>query len=262
VSGGGFIVSLKDAAAAMRAHVASAGFAVASVEYRTVVHGATYVDAVADVKEAIRFLRAHPTRYGIDPRRVAVWGESAGGYLAAMVGVTADRPEFDTGAHPEESSSVDAVVDLFGASDLSRIAEDLDVDVQAHYQSPDNHIAAFLGAAGSQLSDVPDLVDAANPMTYIRGHEPAFLLFHGSEDTLISPSQTLMLHEAVRAAGGTSTRLILRSGHGDLEFVGDATTRALWSTTAVADAITSFLHDRLAEPAHFTAPRFGSPGTR
>lgn len=220
------------------------------MEYRTVAHGATFRDAVSDIKEAIRFLRAHAGRFGIAPQRVGVWGESAGGYLASMVGVTGGRPEFDTGTHPEQPSTVDAVVDLFGASDLSRIAEDLDADVQAYYRSPDNHISAFLGAPGHAPAEIPDLVGAANPVTYLGGHQPAFLLLHGSNDTIISPSQTLRLHEALRAAGATSTRLVVRGGgHGDVVFAGDSTTRALWTTAEVVGRITGFLHDRLATPA-------------
>src|SRR5882757_1834274 len=85
VPGGGFVVCQKEMALERRTFVAEAGYAVASIQYRTVRDGATYRDVVADVKSAIRFLRAHSADYGIDSSKVAVWGESAGGYLAAMV---------------------------------------------------------------------------------------------------------------------------------------------------------------------------------
>lgn len=82
VTGGGFAFAPKQSALNLRTYVAEAGFVVASIQYRTVMDGANYRDGIADVKSAIRYLRAHADDYGIDPDKVAVWGESAGGYLA------------------------------------------------------------------------------------------------------------------------------------------------------------------------------------
>ena len=70
------------------------------------------------MKKAIRFLRAHADEYGIDPDRVAVGGESAGGNLASMVGVTNDIAAFDVGEYPEQSSHVSAVVNFYGPAVL------------------------------------------------------------------------------------------------------------------------------------------------
>jgi acetyl esterase/lipase len=99
---------------------------VASIDYRTASDGATYKDAISDVKSAIRYLRAHSDRYGIDPNKVAVWGQSAGGYLAAMTGVTNALEQFEGDGNLGQSSVVQAVVDEFGASDLSKVASDYD----------------------------------------------------------------------------------------------------------------------------------------
>jgi EmrB/QacA subfamily drug resistance transporter len=232
VPGGGFVVSPKEAAPATRAHVARAGFAVASVEYRTVLTGGTYADAVADVADAIRFLRSHADDLGVDPGRVGLWGESAGGYLAAMIGLT---------------TPVDAVVDFFGGSDLARLADDHDEPTRRALRSPGNHVAAFLGEPGRDLRDVPDAVAAADPATYVDATAPPFLLFHGSDDRLVSPSQSLLLHSALRAAGAESTRYVLRgANHGDLAFLGDPDAGRVWSTTTVLDLVTGFLRERLA----------------
>ena len=100
-----------------RAFIAAAGCAVASVEYRTVRQHATYRDGLADVRAAIDHLAGRADAYGIDRSRIAVWGESAGGYLASMAGLTDPR--------------IRAVVDEFGASDLSHIADGFDPRMRA-----------------------------------------------------------------------------------------------------------------------------------
>ena len=77
VPGGGFIASAKAGGRRMRRALAAAGYVVASIEYRTTRHGATYLDGLADVRAAVRFLRAGAAEYRVDPTRVALWGESA-----------------------------------------------------------------------------------------------------------------------------------------------------------------------------------------
>jgi acetyl esterase/lipase len=126
IPGGGFVRASKASAINLRTFVAEAGFVIASIQYRTLPDGANYHDSIADVKSAIRHLRAHADKYGIDPGEVAVWGASAGGYLAAMVGVTGDIKSFDVGDNLDQSSAIQAVVDKFGASDMSKIAADFD----------------------------------------------------------------------------------------------------------------------------------------
>ncbi len=129
--GGAFIFSNKVNAYARRAFVAESGFVVASVEYRTTTDDATYIDSVHDVRHAIAYLVAHAGDYGIDRRSVAVWGESAGGYLSAMTAVTNGVRPFTT---PGPAGRVDAVVDCFGCSDLLTIGADFDGEYQTYYR--------------------------------------------------------------------------------------------------------------------------------
>ena len=134
VPGGGFMMASKEQALNLRTYVADAGFVVASVQYRTMLNGATFRDSVADVKSAIRYLRANARKYDIDAGSVAVWGESAGGYIGSMVGVTNGVKSFDVGNDLDQKSDVQAVVDKFGPSDVSKIAVDFDPQTQAYYQ--------------------------------------------------------------------------------------------------------------------------------
>jgi len=243
VTGGGFVQAPKEAALNLRTYVAEAGFAVASIEYRTVRDGATYRDGIADVKSAVRYLRANAAKYGIDPKRIAVWGESAGAYLVAMAGVTNGNRSFDVGDDLDESSDVQAVVDKFGPSDISKLASDFDPGARAADNQAGNPIAQYIAMApGTRLLDTRIASTAANPLTYVNAAVPAFLIFHGSRDRLISPSQTLVLHNALIAAGGHSVRYVLDgAGHGDLSFLGDVESGLPWSARQTMDLIVEFL---------------------
>jgi len=248
VTGGGFIQAPKEAALNLRTYVAEAGFVVASVEYRTVRDGANYRDGIADVKSAIRYLRANAVKYGIDPAQVAVWGESAGGYLAAMAGVTNGIKSFDVGNDLEQSSDVQAVVDKFGASDLSKLASDFDQAAKDANNAPGNPIARYIGIVPeTRLLDTQIATTTANPLTYVKATHPPFLIFHGSRDRLISPSQTLILHNALTAAGGRSVRYVLEGAdHGDLSFLGDTESGLPWSARETMDIIVDFLRAQTA----------------
>jgi acetyl esterase/lipase len=247
VTGGGFIQAPKESAVNLRTYVAEAGFVVASVQYRTISNGANYRDGIADVKSAIRFLRAHANKYDVDSKRVALWGESAGGYLVAMAGVTNGVKTFDVGNDLEQPSDVQAVIDKFGASDTSRLAADFDSHAREANDAKDNPIAKYIGLdPESHRLDARVAATTANPLTYITSADPPFLIFHGSRDTLVSPSQTLILHNALTVAGAHSTRYVLEgAGHGDLSFLGDTKSGLPWSTRQTMGVIIDFLNASL-----------------
>jgi len=252
VTGGGFIQAPKEGALDLRTYVAEAGFVVASVQYRTIANGAKYRDGISDVKSAIRYLRANADKYEIDPRKVAVWGESAGGYIVAMVGVTNGVKTFDVGSNLDQSSDVQAVIDKFGASDTSKLSADFDSHAQEANNAKDNPIAQYIGLEPrTHLLDARAAATAANPLTYISSADPPFLILHGSQDKLISPSQTLILHNALIAAGAHSTRYVLEgAGHGDLSFLGDSKSGLPWSTNQTMGVIVGFLKSSIGNAQH------------
>jgi len=243
VPGGGFVVAAKESALNLRTYVAEAGFAVASVEYRTTRDGANYRDGVEDIKEAIRYLRANAGQFGIDAGNVVVWGESAGGYLAAMVGVTNDNSSFVGGTNLNQSSDVQGVIDDFGASDISKIAADFDAATQRAIYTNEG-IINYIG----KMSDASSLdrgiaATVANPIKYIHPKTPPFLVFHGNQDRMVSPSQTLLLHDALVTAGVHSTRYVVDgASHGDLTFMGDTHSGLSWSTNQVMNLIVDFIN--------------------
>lgn len=243
VPGGGFMVAAKESALNLRTYVAEAGFVVASVQYRTARDGANYRNGVEDVKSAIRFLRANADKYGIDPDKVAVWGESAGGYLAAMVGVTSQSRAFEAGDNLNQRSDVQGVIDDFGASDISKMAVDFDAATQHEIYSNPGLIQYIGKAPGANAVDPGTAGTAANPVNYIQANTPPFLIFHGNRDRMVSPTQTLILHDALVATGAHSTRYVVDgAAHGDLSFMGDTQSGLLWSTNKVMNLIVDFLN--------------------
>ena len=98
------------------------GFALASLDFRQSTD-ARFPAQVHDIKAAIRFLRAKAATYGYRADRIAIGGSSSGGHLAALVGVTNGHAELEgtVGGYLKESSAVQAILDYYGASNLTTI---------------------------------------------------------------------------------------------------------------------------------------------
>ena len=217
VPGGGFVVAPRRMARRQRAYIAAAGYAVASVEYRTTRQRATYTDGVADIQNAITYLSDHADEFAIDAGRIGIWGESAGGYLASLVGLTDPR--------------IRAVVDQFGASDLSHAADGFDPRMRGTVADPRHPIHRY-GAV------------RANPADLAHPAAPPFLLLHGDDDRIITPAQTGLLHRALIAAGADSTRYVLAgAGHGQLSRTRRQAEQ--WTSVQVQTTIKNFLDQQL-----------------
>jgi acetyl esterase/lipase len=167
-----------------------------------------------------------------------------------MTGATNGEPAFETPGNQEHSSTVEAVIDLFGPSDLLKLGEDFDPAFQAGHLAPGTPAAAFIFGPGTtnSLTDNPAAVAATDPATRLGRATPPFVLFHGSADRLVSPSQTLLLHTALLAHGVQSTRYVLDgAGHGDLAaLLGDPDGALPWSTQELLGYIVNFLDKELS----------------
>lgn len=225
ITGGGFINANKDNYIQQRMALAEAGYVVASIEYR-VAPTAIFPQPLEDVKAAIRFLKANAANYNIAPDKIGLLGGSAGGYLAAMAGTTNGTRQFDKGAYLDQNSNVQAVVDIYGLSDLTKVGADFSETVQDAHKSAGatealwvNGTPVFGGKDGGILAN-PEKANAANPITYISKQTPPFLLMHGDKDGVVSPSQTEILHQALIAQGINSTRYVVEGAeHGGVYWV-------------------------------------------
>ena len=219
VPGGGFMSANNDKTLQQRLDLAEAGYVVASIEYR-VTPQSTFPAPLEDVKAAIRFLRANADSYGIDTDAIAVMGHSAGGYLAALAGTTNGIAEFDKGAFLEQSSEVQAVVDIYGLSDLTDVGSGFSEEVQEMHKSPSAPEAMWVNGPavfgpGGSIHDDPKKAEKANPIHYITKDAPPFLIMHGDSDSLVSPNQTKILHQALVEHGVESSYYVVKgAGHG------------------------------------------------
>jgi acetyl esterase/lipase len=224
VHGGAFMMGDKSMDIAHVADVLEAGYAAAGIDYR-LSGEALFPAAVQDVKAAVRFLRANAAEYGLDPEAFAAWGASAGGNLVSMIGTTGDQQtvlDDPSLGNPDVSSAVDAVVAWFPPVDFLQMAGQFQELYPAacageppSADSPDSPESKYLG---SPVQEVPELAAAANPISYIATATelPVFAIAAGDSDCLVPHQQSMLLHDALAAAGAqTSLTIVPGAGHGD-----------------------------------------------
>lgn len=155
----------------------AAGFIVVSIDYRLAPKH-MFPAQIEDSKAAIRFVRANAKRFHIDPDRIGAMGESAGGHLAALLGLAPKSAGFDVGEHLDQSSAVKAVVDLYGVHDVGK------------FKYRDIKETVF----------PEDLVTRASPIAYIATGAPPFLVIHGEKDGMVPIEQSDLFVKALEEA--------------------------------------------------------------
>lgn len=189
-------------------------FAVAAINYRYSVQ-AIFPAQIHDVKGGIRWLRANAATYNLDPDRFAIFGESSGGHLSALVGTSADVPalEGSIGGNRGVSSGVKAVGQFCAPTDLLALFN------LTHSQN----IARLFGygewwqlqeALDNNTPGLLELIQSANPGPYATANDAVFRIVQGQLDSSVPPIQSQYMHNAIVNAGGTSTLTLLRNvGH-------------------------------------------------
>lgn len=169
----------------------AAGLGCASVDYR-LAPAARYPAPIADVRAALAFLRERAGRYGYDGTRIGVWGESAGGLLALLAGLTVPGVRAIVGWYP--ITDILALPAFTDAASLAEVPE----------------IALF----DASPKAVPDLAAEASPITHVTELAPPTLLVHGDADPEVPLSQSLRFRERMEQAGVDVTlRVVPDAGH-------------------------------------------------
>lgn len=217
--GGGFTSADHEKFLEMRYALACAGYVVAACEYRAVPN--KFPALLEDAKVAVRWMRAHASEFGVDANRIGLLGDSAGGYVVQMAGATNGEKNWDVGDFKEVSSDVQAVVSIYGISDLTTIGEGIgNENVHASAAVTEALLLngpAFKDFAGASVNADPQKAKAASPIGHVDGTEPPFLLMHGSGDKVVSPLQSKKMFEALQNKKVEAEYVLVRGAeHGDL----------------------------------------------
>ena len=142
-----------------------------------------------------------------------------------MIGVTEGVEKFNFGENLEQSSEVQAVVDFFGPSDLTKMGADYSEEIQKGFTSASsgvsllaNGLSAYKNNTGGSILDTPETAKATNPITYINKNAPPFLIFHGNKDTTVSPSQSKILYDALIKNNVETDYYVINGGEHDLKY--------------------------------------------
>lgn len=145
------------------------GFAVVSIDYRKLPDN-FFPAPVSDALCSVRFLHAEQKSLGIDAEKIGIYGFSAGGHLAAMVGLLDSQNAFNEGPYKEQSSRVKAVATLAGIFSFE----------QATRYNNDLKIRYFMNGAEKVLGQ---------PVSYVTKDDPPFFMVHGLQDQYVAPEQ-------------------------------------------------------------------------
>ncbi len=164
------------------------GFLIVSINYRLAPRY-PFPAQIEDARCAIRFLRAQAKKYNIEPEKIGVLGDSAGGHIVALLGLADSYTAWDTTDFSDQSNQVQAVVDLYGVSDLTRV-----FDRDATQVWP--------GVFNANKKSDPQLI-IASPLTYVHPEAPPFLIIHGDQDRVVPFQQSQSLFDTLHAAGNS-----------------------------------------------------------
>lgn len=180
------------------AYLVRHGFAVASINYR-LSRRASFPAQIEDCRAAVRFLREHSRQYGLDPARIGVWGNSAGGHLVAMLGTTSNIELFSVHEKPSSTSAhVQAVCDWCGPTDLVSIAGQCGPDCGLDVTSDDSPVYRLVGG---KTGNWQERLRLASPINYVSPGDSPFLIMHGDLDNVVPLAQSDELYAALEKAG-------------------------------------------------------------
>jgi acetyl esterase/lipase len=189
IHGGGFRGGNRATWLPLCLRLAQHGYVAATISYRLAPRS-PFPAALQDSKTAVRWLRANAAKYGIDVSRVGVMGDSAGGNLALMLGLTSGVAEFEGEGNPEQSSRVQCVADYYGPTDLTK----------SYGKSVDaaEVLPLYLGG---DLAHARQAHVRASPLYWVTPDAAPVLALHGTKDRYVEYAQSLWLQDRMRAAG-------------------------------------------------------------
>jgi len=190
------------------------GYPIASLDYRLSTQ-ARFPAQAHDIKAAIRFLRGHGEQWHLPTKKIVVAGDSAGGHLAALVGVSNGDAELEgeVGNDRNRSSDVQGIMSFYGAANLTTILK------QSTPHGLEVRVPALDLLLGGQPDAVPELARLASPVFHVDHTDPPLLLLHGDQDPQMPINQSLELLGAYqRVKAPVQLEVVHGAGHGGAMF--------------------------------------------
>jgi len=179
----------------------------ASLNYR-LSNQSKWPAQIEDCQKAIRWLRNNGSKYGINTSKIAVWGSSAGGHLASMLGVLSDIQNQETGSSEvsNKKHEVQAVINYYGPSSFLRMD---DFPSKIIHNSPNSPESKLLGFPITQNQKI---ADQASPLHHVSTNLPPFIHFHGTHDQLVPYNQSVIFHQKLLAHENSSRLISVQQG--------------------------------------------------
>ena len=188
----------------MIARLAQRGYVVAIVEYRH--SGIAHFPAqIIDAKNAVRFLRAHADEYKLNPSQMFLMGDSSGGQVSSVAGMTAKSGKLDEPIN-EESCEVCGIIDLYGAVDVTL---PYGYPITLNHQKPDSPEGMLMGY---DITEHLEEAKAACSKTYVNEDFPPMLIAHGTKDTMVFCQQSVDLYHALKDASVLDAKKMANRG--------------------------------------------------
>jgi acetyl esterase/lipase len=186
IHGGGLVSGSRTRLADLAASLAEAGYVTFAIDYRLFTSPTSnpWPAQLDDAQRAVRWVRAHAPRYGVDPERVCAVGHSSGGQLAALLGTRETRDNTDP-ALAAYSSRVGCVIDISGVADVTDQAI----------------VACYAALLGGLPEAVPEAYRDASPLYHIDEETGPFLIRHAADDPTVPVEQARRLVKALHDAG-------------------------------------------------------------
>jgi acetyl esterase/lipase len=223
IPGGGWQSAMKGG---LPLYLVEHGFAVVGVEYR-VSNVALAPANIQDIRAAVDWIVRHAEQYHLDSARIGAYGASAGGHLAALLGVSLGIEELADPGTNHAHHMIRAVCDVCGPTDLNRMAVP---GIQKAYPLLHEVTVGYLGGPVEYERARATLV---SPLTYVKKTSPPVLLIHGDKDDSVPLEESRIFHGAMKSVGATSTLLVVEGGgHG-------------WLVEETADKVAAFFLEHL-----------------
>jgi acetyl esterase/lipase len=217
IHGGGWVQGTKETAQLRLLPFIAMGYSVVNVEYR-LANVSLAPAAIEDCRCALRWVVSHAKEFNLDPDRIVVAGDSAGGHLALTTGMVPSSAGFDRFCPILNEPKVAAIADFYGITD---VADLLDGPNKKPFPETWPYTVQWLGNQPNREA----IAKAASPLTYVRAGVPPVISIHGDADPLVPYQHSVRLQDALQKAG-VAHELVTIPGGGHGNFPTDQWQRA------------------------------------